>query len=471
MGLRAFFSGLAERANRNDQLDERAFLPAALEVVETPPSPTGRALLWIIIIFFVIALAWAILGRVDIQATATGRIIPSGETKTIQPLNAGVIKGIYVRNGQHVRAGDLLIALDPTQTGAERDQAADALIAARLDVVRLQALWQAAETGHVPQFVAPPDIDPNLVNEARAAMQAQWSQQNARLADFSEQISEKSSEAAQFRAQSDEINASTPLLLKKEHIHQELTEQGYGTSLAYLDAQQQVIQAQHEVSAQSEHANQSLHARAALESEREEARAQFAANTLSDLHKAQEQVDDVSQDLVKAQNRSNQNELRSPIDGVVDQLTVHTSNGVVTPAQPLMIVVPDSRDLMVEARLADQDVGFVHPGQPANIKVETFNFTRYGLIKGQVTDVSHDVITADPRRDQGDQGAAPSQAQQPAYVVRIALAQTGMMVDGRRQLLQPGMAVTVEVKTGQRTIIDYLLSPLAKKAQESMHER
>ena len=469
MDLRGyFFRSVPSQAAHSD---DRAFLPAALEIMEAAPSPTGRALLWIIIIFFVLALIWATIGQVDIQATAAGRIIPAGETKTIQPLNAGVVRAIYVHNGQHVRAGELLVALDPTQAGADRDEAAQALVSARLDVARLQALWQATTTGRPAKLVIPSDINSSPADETRAAMMAQWSQQSARMADLDEQISEKSAEAAQFKAQADEIRASTPLLLEKERIHRELTSQGYGTSLAYLDAQQQVVQAQHEVGVQSQRAAQSLDARSALERERDEARAHYISDVLSDLHKAQAQVDELSQNLVKAQNKSSQDQLRSPVDGVVDQVSVHTPNGVVTPAQPLMIVVPDSRDLMVEARLADHDAGFIHPGQAANIKVETFNFTRYGLVRGRVIDVSHDVIAHDPRRGQEGAGAAGSQAAQPAYVARIALDQTSMMVDGRQQLLRPGMSVTVEIKTGRRTVIDYLLSPLARKTEESLHER
>jgi hemolysin D len=165
--------------------------------------------------------------------------------------------------------------------------------------------------------------------------------------------------------------------------------------------------------------------------------------------------------------------LRSPIDGVVDQLAVHTLHGVVTPAEHLMIVVPDSRNLMVEAHLANRDVGFVHTGQAVKVKVETFSFTRYGLLEGRVVGVSRDVISEDERQSSGDPMAAQGGARigSPTYVARIALAKTSMMIDGRREQLQPGMTITAEIRTGNRTIIDYLLSPLARRSQESLHER
>ena len=166
--------------------------------------------------------------------------------------------------------------------------------------------------------------------------------------------------------------------------------------------------------------------------------------------------------------------MRAPIDGVVDQLAVHTLGGVVTPAQHLMIVVPDSRNLMIEAQLANRDVGFVHPGQLVKVKVETFNFTRYGLVDGHVVDVSKDVVVQDdPRQPGAADAAATGEPRRPSatYVARIVLDRTSMIIDGRSEPLQPGMAITAEIKTGNRSIMDYLLSPIARHTQESLHER
>ena len=197
---------------------------------------------------------------------------------------------------------------------------------------------------------------------------------------------------------------------------------------------------------------------------------------LSDLEKAREKENELSQDLIKAQQKSTETEIRSPIDGVVEELAVHTVGGVVTPAERLMIVVPDTRKLTVEAQLANRDVGFVHPGQDVSVKIETFNFTRYGLVRGRVIDVSRDAVAAATRQADDSGGASAQQPSQPSpasptYVARISVDQTSMVVDGRREALIPGMAVTAEVRTGRRTIIDYLLSPLARKSNEALHER
>ena len=470
-----FFSDLYRKMlDRYDRQDEREFLPAALEVVETPPSPTGRALGLIIILFFAIAVVWAVFGKVDVLATAPGRLIPAGDVKVIQPLDPGVVRVIHVQDGDHVKAGQLLIELDPTQTGADTTRLSHDLAQARLDVARLTALTDAFEHGGAPRFAVPVDAPADMVVQARQAMRAQYDQQAAKLADLGQQISQKGAEAAEVSATVDKINAQIPMLSDKERIHRELTQQGFGTSLSYLDAQQQLAEARHEVGVQKQRGAQALDARGALVKQRDAARAQYAAELFADLRKAQEQQNELSQELIKAQNKSSGALMRAPIDGVVDQLAVHTLGGVVTPAQHLMIVVPDSRNLMIEAQLANRDVGFVHPGQLVKVKVETFNFTRYGLVDGHVVDVSKDVVVQDdPRQPGAADAAATGEPRRPSatYVARIVLDRTSMIIDGRSEPLQPGMAITAEIKTGNRSIMDYLLSPIARHTQESLHER
>jgi hemolysin D len=170
--------------------------------------------------------------------------------------------------------------------------------------------------------------------------------------------------------------------------------------------------------------------------------------------------------------------LTAPVDGVVQQLAVHTVGGVVTPAQALAVVVPSDSHLEIEAMLSNRDIGFVHPGQKTEIKVDTFNFTRYGLLHGDVLNVSTDAITRDrPQSGSNDrtsgtaQGSSEPKGQELEYAARISLDRADMQVDDKLVKLGPGMAVTVEIKTGTRRIISYLLSPLAKYKQESLRER
>ena len=476
-GISDGFTGVLRRGvSQFDRKDEREFLPAALEVLETPPSPAGRAMAMIIGVFFVIATAWAFLGKVDVQATAPGRLLPSGKIKLIQPLDPGVVRAILVQDGDHVKAGQLLVELDPTSAGADRDRLVRDLAQTQLEVARLNAAKRVAEGGGSPgPLIAPPGASPDEVQQARAALSAQIDQQAAKLAGLDQQISEKRAEESEVTATIAKLNSSMPLLAEKERLHEKLHDEGYGTSFALLDAQQALSEAKRDVVVEGARGDQSRAAAASLVKQRAEAVSEFDANVLSDLAKAEEKQNELTQDLVKAQQKSTATQMRAPIDGVVEELAVHTVGGVVTPAERLMIIVPDNQRLVVEAQLANRDVGFVHPGQDVSVKIETFSFTRYGLIHGKVIDVSRDAVAAADRQADESGGAqnapAAPQPNSPTYLARISLDKSTMVVDGRTRTLLPGMAVTAEVRTGRRTIIDFLLSPLAKKGAEALHER
>jgi len=475
LSLTGAVTNLFERAARRlERRDAREFLPAALEVVETPPSPAARFLAYTIVLFALIALAWAFLGKVDVIATAPGHVLPAGKVKVLQPLDTGTVVAIHVQDGDHVKAGQLLIELDPTNTSADSTMVSRDLVQAELDVARLRALRGIGDGSRSPPvLVAPSDAPPTQVAEARAALRAQADQQVAKLADLDQQISQKAAEIGESTAITAKLNASIPILMEKERMRRELQAKGYGTTFALLDAQQALSETRQELSVQAQRAEQARAARAALQSQRNEAGSQFASAILGDLAKAEQRRNELSQELVKAQTRSSATQLRAPVDGTVEQLAIHTVGGVVTPAQRLLMVVPDSPNLMVEAQLSNSDIGFVREGQPVEVKVETFNFTKYGLLAGKVMRVSRDVVGAEDRGlGDADNGNGPDrQLRLPSYVARVSLNSTTMLVDGVRQSLQPGMAVTAEIKTGRRTIIDYLLSPLAKRTHESLHER
>jgi len=200
---------------------------------------------------------------------------------------------------------------------------------------------------------------------------------------------------------------------------------------------------------------------------------------LSDLSDAQKKAEEFSQDLVKAERKIDEQILHSPIEGTVQQLAVHTVGGVVTPAQQLMIIVPSESHLEAEAMISNRDIGFVQTGQTVEIKIDTFNFTRYGLLQGKVVNVSQDAIVREKPAEKSNPskaGGALSDSSEPEgqellYAARISLDQAKMQIDDRMLNLAPGMAVTIEIKTGTRRIIEYLMSPLLRYRQESLRER
>ncbi|WP_083258079.1 HlyD family type I secretion periplasmic adaptor subunit [Rhizobium sp. YK2] len=460
---------------------EREFLPAALEIVETPASPVGRVVAFTIIAFFCLAVAWSWFGHVDIIATAQGQLIPSGRVKVIQPLDSGIVRDIRVQDGDIVRAGDVLVILDNTEASADRDRVSHDLNRSELDVARLTALMVAGNPDEaVRAFVAPGSASAQEVTAAKAFVWAQAAEQAEKLASIDRQIDQKRAQTQEVQESIDKLAATTPLLEEKDAIRTKLLATQAGNRFQWLDAEQAVIENKHDLTQDRRQLVEIDAARSALERQREQARAEYEHQLLSDLTDAQQSVNEQTEDLIKAERKLAETELRSPIDGVVQQLAIHTLGGVVTPAQQLLVVVPKGSSLILEATIANADVGFVHPGQDVEVKVETFNFTRYGLLHGHVIEVSADAVTADrrPPDSSGQQtnsssNSEPSEASaaSPTYVARIALDANSMQVEGKSEPLKPGMAVTAEIKTGSRRIIQYLLSPLKEYASESIKER
>lgn len=465
------------RGKSRREKEELAFLPAALEIVETPPSPIGRAIGATLIALFCLALAWACLGHVDIVATASGKIVPSGRVKLIQPVETGVVHAIHVHDGQSVKAGDLLIELDPTITIAEEEHIKNDLIAAQLDVARLHA---ALSDGDNPEaeFHPPAGASPALVKMEREFLVKQIEEHRAKIASLDRQRSQKEAERSTVAATIQKLEASSPLIKERADIRKYLADKELGSRLSYLEAQQLFVENENELAVQNSRAHEADAAIAAIIETRAEADAEFHRTLLGELAEAQRKAGDLAEDLTKSEKRTKLQLLTAPVDGVVQQLSVHTVGGVVTPAQQLAVVVPADGALEVEAMVANRDIGFIHTGQDAQIKVDTFNFTRYGLLHGRVVGVSSDAMVRDNPQDKNNERSNGAEAessepkgQELLYSARISLDRTQIQVDDAVAHLSPGMAVTVEIKTGSRTVISYLLSPILRYQHESMRER
>ncbi|KJC40736.1 hemolysin secretion protein D [Bradyrhizobium sp. LTSP885] len=458
----------------------RQFLPAALEILETPASPVGRMTGATIILFFAVAVVWSIFGRVDIIATAQGKIVPTGRTKTIQPLETGIIAAIHVQDGDRVTAGEVLIELDRTVTQAERKHIVQDLIASQLDVARLATLRDNFESPVIPHdLVTSAGASDADVARTRSSMRAQAGEQLAKLAAISRQIEQKRAESDSVTAAIAKIDASMPMVEEQAAVRRKAMEIQYGNRIAYLDAQTRLVDQQSERVVQQRKFAEITAARQALEQQIEQTKAAYEHQVLNDLSDAEKKVEELSQDLIKADQKTAEQILRSPIDGTVQQLAIHTVGGVVTPAQQLMTIVPVDSRLEVEAMISNRDIGFVSAGQPAEVKIDTFNFTRYGLLQGKVVSVSQDAIVRDkPNAKPGEQksGGAFSDSNEPdgqelLYSARISLEGTRMQIEDKMVNLAPGMAVAVEIKTGTRRLIEYLMSPLLRYKQESLRER
>jgi membrane fusion protein, hemolysin D len=465
------------RRARTRRREELAFLPAALEIVETPPSPIGRSVGAAIILLFCVALVWASWGTIDIVASAPGKIMPSGRVKVIQPFETGVVRSIQVQDGQKVKAGDILVELDPTANEAERDHLHNDLFAEQLNIARLRAALSGGDNP-LRDFAPPAGADPELVGTQRQLLLNQVTEHRAKIAALVCQQAQKEAELATTAATLHKLETIIPVIQSRVDIRKTLVEKELGSKLGYFEVLQLLVEQQEEFNVQQSHLHETEAAIASIRETRAQAEAEYRHGISDDLAKAGQKANGLAQDLIKAEQRTKLQQLSTPVDGVVQQLAIHTIGGVVTPAQPLLVVVPSDSRLEIEAMVPNGDIGFVHAGQEAEIKVDTFNFTRYGLLHGQVLSVSQDAVIRDrqqyrssERMPGGTNDSSEPKGQELSYSARISLDRTAMQIDDRMVTLSPGMAVTVEIKTGSRSILSYLLSPLLRYRQEALRER
>jgi hemolysin D len=417
-----------------------------------PPSPIGRAIGASIIAFFCLALGWACLGTVDIVATASGKITPSGGTKLIQPFETGVVRAIHVREGQSVRAGDVLIELDPTVTGAEQKRLLNELRAAQVDAVRLRALLEGKR-----DFVVPNGADPRFVALQEQHLRDQLAEYRARVEAAQHLIDQRKAAIEATKANIARLETTVPMQEERARSYKQLVDENFISRMDYLAAEKQRVEETQELARQKEVQGQNVAALAEAEENYRALVSEFQRTRMDELTDTETKAASLAQEVIKAGQRHALQRLAAPLDGVVQQLAVHTVGGVVTPAQQLLVVVPYEDQLEVEAMVENKDIGFVKRGQPVEVKVETFPFTRYGLIEGRIVSVSNDAV-------QLEKGGL-------VYPARIALARSVIQVEGQPVKLAPGMAVTAEIKTGTRRLIEFFLSPLLKSVQESARER
>jgi len=465
------------RRNSGRRANELAFLPAALEIAETPPSPVGRAIGATIILLFCVAVTWAWAGTTDIVAATTGKIVPSGRTKVIQPFETGVVRSIRVQDGQAVKAGDVLIELDPTVNAAERDHLHNDLLAEQLNIARLHAALAGADDP-TAAFHPPAGAGAALISAQRQLLLNQVTEHRARIASLARQQAQKEAEQGTIVATIHKLEATIPVIQQRVDIRKTLMDKELGSKLTYFEILQLLVEQQEDLGVRKSHLREAEAAAAAIRETRGQAEAEYRRTLSDELAKAEQKASGLAQDLIKAEQKTKLQLLTSPVDGVVQQLAIHTVGGVVTPAQALLAVVPSDSRLEIEAMISNRDIGFVHAGQEAEIKIDTFSFTRYGLLRGTVLTVSQDAVIRDRRQDRADDRALGTQndtsepkGQELNYSARISLDRTRMQIDDRVVDLSPGMAATVEIKTGSRTILSYLLSPLLRYRQEALHER
>jgi len=453
--VRAALADEKQRARNLTRVDDVTFLPAALEIVEQPVSPTARATTWILLVGLVFAILWLTVGKVDVVASAPGRLIPADNVKLVQPAEAGIVRAIYVRNGQFVRKGQVLVDLDPTVSTAETVQAEAALQTALFDVARAKAVLSALD-GKGLAFSPPQATAPQLIATQRSLAAAELAAIEASASGRSADLQAAKAARSEALVQAAKLTETIPLLDQQLDAYEGLLTKGYAAKLKVIEMRRQRFATIRDREAALETARKAEAQSSSASSIMAQSKAEARTRILTDLAKAEADARLRQEELIKSRQRSSLQRLTAPVDGTITQLSIHTIGGVVEAAKPIMVVVPKGGSLVAEVKILNKDVGFVKDGQPVALKLEAFPFTRHGTIPGQVESIGSDAVEDEKL------GLV--------YPARISIdhSEKSKASDIR---LSAGLATTADIRTGYRSIMSYLISPIAEVRQQAGRER
>lgn len=443
-----------------------AFLPEALEIQESPPNPLARWLLWSLLVLSLLIILWALLGQVNIVAAAEGKIIPSSRVKVVQPLEKGIVKRLLVSEGDYVSQGQPLIELDTTLTHADKTRLASDLQKAnlRLSVSRavlnmLQRQDGTFESGAVDEslLVLPRDTSAEDAALYASMLHQQWLEYRSQLQSLRAGLAKNQAEQAASQETIAKLAQTLPITEQRAARLKSLHAKEYASENDYLVVEQERLQQAGDLAVERQRLKQLQAASIEIREQINLHKAQASGKLLVEVSELQRQIAALEEEFTKASDIDAKRVLYAPVAGRVQELMVTTVGGVVTEAQQLMLVVPDHEQLEVEVFLDNKDIGFVSEGMTAEIKIHTFPFTKYGVIDASVTNLSEDA-TVDEQRGL-------------IYRMQLQMAANTLVVEGKEVRLQPGMAVTAEVHTGERRIIEFFLAPLLRHGQESLRER
>lgn len=437
--------------------EEAEFLPAVLALQDTPSNPLPHVIMWAIISLLVLSVVWAYFGKLDVVATGTGKIIPTGNTKIIQAPDSATVTDINVIDGQTVKAGEVLFVLDSEATQAGVSQFKQSLAAAQLEIAQGQALERALTQGRAVTLPVISGVEPSLMQDAQDRVNRQFNEYQSRRAQLDAQMQQLQQQQQSIREQQQAIQKTLPIVRQQEADFQNMLAQEFLPKHTLLDKQRQRLELEGNYATLSSQLNELTASIETVRRQQSTLTAEMQRGLSESVQRGRVQSAQIEQELVKAQRDNRRMTITAPVSGVVQQLAVHTVGGVVTPAQALLAIVPSQTMTEVEAVIENKDIGFVQVGQVAAVKVDTFKFTKYGTLPAKVISISSDAIQDEQR------GLV--------YKARVQLAQDWLDIDGRRVQMIPGMSVAVEIKTGKQRVIEYFLTPLLQHGSDSLKER
>ena len=433
---------------------EKEFLPAVLEVTETPPSHAARLLTYLIMLMFTVLILWSVLGKIDIIATATGKLMPASNVKTIQTLVDSEIEEIYVQEGQYVKEGQDLIKFNQTEVQANIRRIKNEMKALEIAVARLQALLT---DNPQENFAYDETIDEYLIKMHSGLLKSQMTEKAAKIEVLNGQIAKAEKEKDTIAADLKRIEKLLPSVKERIEKKKILADKKLIARLTFLEQEEELTNLQEQRNVQVKKMAETEANIEFLKKELRQYLAEFDKSIMQELTDNREKLASYQQELIKYEEALKRTVVKAPLSGYVQQLVYHTKGGVVETAKPIMNLVPEDYKLEADVMILNKDIGFVRPEQNVEIKIDSFPFTKYGTIKGKVRNISGDAV-----QDEKLGLIFPS---------RLTLLDNKILADGQVVQLKPGMSVTAEIKTGKRRVIEYLLSPVMKYLNESMRER
>lgn len=447
----------------NADADPLDFSPPLLRLQDAPPNPLGRKLLWSMLVLLLALLLWALIGKLDIVAVAEGKLIPESYVKIVQPAESGIVKDILVKEGQSVKVGQVLMRMDTLLTEADAKSLDADYQRRRLALRRIEAEL----TGQA--FKTLPSDRPQLAQEIAAQFRANRSALEAALAEERSRLIKARQDMAAAEQVRKKLEDVLPHYREQDKAYEKLVKDGFAGSLMGSDKKRERLEKEQELQTQGfliESAKASM-----LQSEKKLALidSDYRRQLHTERNDIQGQVDKLAQEVAKQSHKQSLLELKAPQDGVVKDLATHTAGTVVQPGTILLTLVPKDEILRAEVWVSNEDIGFVREGQPVKLKFAAFPFQKYGMIEGTVEHVSADA--ADGNTANANQYDTNKKTQPLLYKALVRLNDMALAMDGQRFALSAGMQTNVEIWLGDRTVMEYLLSPVRKAWHEAGRER
>lgn len=452
---------VSSRKSRTLSADALDFVPGLLSIQESPPARLPRTVMYAVSALFLILLVWSVFGKLDIVASAEGRLVPQTYVKIVQPADAGIVQEILVKEGETVKAGQVLMRMD-----AKLAQADEKSVKSDLALKSLQLRRIDAELSGTPLLREADDPD-ELFRQVQAQFRERRQTYLDALAQQQEALKKAQHEYDSAKEVMTKLREVTPILKQQADAYEDLGKQGFAGRVMVRDKQREYIEKAQDLRAQDSTVASLAAAVAQARQQLNQISSKYRSDLQNERTEAEGQYQKLQQELAKQEHKSGLLELKAPQAGIVKDVATHTAGTVVSPGTVLLSIVPENEPLVAEVMVKNDDVGFVFPQQKVKIKLAAYPFEQYGMLEGLVSRIGPDASESQNTKEQGKDNSSS----QLAYKAIITLNSQELTAQSEKFKLVPGMQVIAEINQGKRTVLEYLLSPVSKTFHDSGRER